>query len=118
MTPRITLALAALLVLCLAAGAAAQKGEPQLRTVKGQVLDKEENPQSGGVVYLKNLKAQTVRTHISDEQGQYRFSGLDPNVDYEIHAQLGELASAKRRISSFDSRREITINLKLDRRKE
>jgi hypothetical protein len=69
-------------------------------------------------VYLKNLKSQTVKTYIADENGQYRFSGLDPNTDYEIHAEYQSAASSKRRISSFDSRKEIVINLKLDKSKE
>ena len=75
----------------LAAGARAQnkdekKREGQLRTVHGAVVDKEEGGLGGAVVYLKNVKTQTVKTHIAEKDGTYRFSGLDPNVDYEIHA--------------------------------
>jgi hypothetical protein len=107
-----------MVVLGLAAGAAAQKRESQLRTVSGQVLSKSEDPVPDGIVYLKNLKTQTVKTYIADEGGHYRFSGLDPNVDYEIHAEYQGAASNKRRISSFESRKELVINLKLDRAKE
>jgi hypothetical protein len=110
---------ALLLALCLAPAAAAQKkGESQVRTVKGIVVDKEENPAPTSIVYLKNLKTQVVRTYIADDTGNYRFSGLDPNVDYEIHAEKQDTASGKRTVSTYDNRREITINLKLDKKKE
>jgi hypothetical protein len=111
--------LAALVALGLAAGVAAQgKRDRALRTVKGVVVDKDENPVPQSRVYLKNLKTHVVRTFIAEETGNYRFSGLDPNVDYELHAEHQDAASARRTVSSLDGRREITINLKLDKKKE
>jgi protocatechuate 3,4-dioxygenase beta subunit len=108
-------------VLCLTAAsiAAAQKQKPQteLRTVHGVVLDKSENPVPSSIVYLLNAKTQAVRTYIADSAGQYRFSGLDPNVDYAIHAEHGSLTSSTRTVSSFDSRRDIEIVLKLSHTK-
>ena len=110
-----------LLILCSASLSNAQnkekKGELQLRTVRGTVLDKDENPVPSAVVYLKNVKSQAVKTYISDDTGHYRFSGLDPNVDYEIHAEHGDLSSPNRTVSSFDSRRDIDMPLKLTRKK-
>jgi hypothetical protein len=94
-----------------------KKGEAQLRTVHGSVLDKEENPVPSSVVYLRNLKSQAVKTYIADDSGNYRFSGLDPNVDYEIHAEHGDATSPIRTISSYDSRRDIEVMLKLSRKK-
>lgn len=91
--------------------------EPELRTVHGSVIDTQENPVPSSVVYLKNLKTQGVKTYIADEAGEYRFSGLDPNVDYEIHAEHNDLASSVRTISSYDSRRDINLPLKLSRKK-
>ena len=95
-----------------------KKREAQLRTVHGMVMDKDENELPGGVVYLKNTKTQTVKTYIAEEKGEYRFSGLDPNVDYEIHAEKEGMTSTKRAISSFDSRKEIVVNLKVDKKQE
>src|SRR5712692_6450463 len=100
-------------------GASAQdkKHEAQLRAVHGTVLDKSENPLAGGIVFLKNLRSKGVTTHISTDDGSYRFSGLDPNVDYEIHAEKEGVTSITRTISSFDSRKDIVLNLKLDRKR-
>jgi len=91
--------------------------EVELRTVHGSVVDKDENPVPSSVVYLKNVKTQGVKTYIADDSGNYRFSGLDPNVDYEIHAEHNDLESATRNISSYDSRRDVNLVLKLSRKK-
>ena len=113
-------ATALFLVTCAVVVSAQGKGkESQLRTVRGDVVDKDENPVRGGaIVYLKNLKTQTVKTQFAEEDGQYRFTGLDPNVDYEIHAEHNDMASAKRGISSYDTRKEIVIHLKLNKKRE
>ena len=96
---------------------AQKKAEAQLRTVHGSVLDKAENPVPSSVVYLKNLKTQAVKTYIADDAAGYRFSGLDPNVDYEIHAETADASSPTRTISSYDTRRDIEVTLKLTRKK-
>ena len=106
--------------LCLfAASALAQdaKREAQLRTVRGVVMDKSETPIPASVVFLKNTRTNTVRSYITDEAGNYRFSGLDPNVDYEVHAEKDGAKSPTRQVSSFDSRREMVLNLKIDKKK-
>lgn len=46
------------------------KKDAQVRTVRGEVLDKNENSITGGVVYLQNKKTQVIRTYISDDEGQ------------------------------------------------
>jgi len=106
-----------LLVFAVVQPLAARQKDAQVRAVHGGVLDKQDNIVSGGVVYLQNKKTQVIRTYISDDQGQYTFSGLDPNVDYEIHAELNGLTSTARTISSFDSRKDIVVTLKLDKKK-
>jgi hypothetical protein len=93
------------------------KKAEQLRTVHGTVVDKDENSVAGSVVYLLNLKTQAIRTLYAGDDGAYRFSGLDPNVDYELHAEHGDMQSSTRTVSSFDSRRDIEITLKLAHKK-
>ena len=99
------------------AGAQDNKAEAQLRTVHGTVVDKNDNPVSSSVVYLVNVKTQSIITRITDQSGAYRFSGPDPNVDYEVHAEDDTLTSSTRTISSFDSRRDIEVVLKLSHKK-
>jgi hypothetical protein len=109
------IAIVAALAACVIVVAAQDRS--QLRTVRGSVVDKEENPTPRAIVYLKNLQTLTIRTYIADGEGKYRFSGLDRNVDYEIHAEHQDSASSRRTVSSFDNRNEIVITLKLDRKR-
>ncbi|HKW87699.1 MAG TPA: carboxypeptidase-like regulatory domain-containing protein [Candidatus Acidoferrales bacterium] len=92
------------------------QGRSQLRTVHGSVLDQNNNPIADGVIYLHNKKTNTVRTYISEANGTYRFSGLDPNADFEIYAEFKKAKSTKHSISSFDDRRDIEINLIINAR--
>src|SRR5271154_7242538 len=93
------------------------KHEAQLRTVHGLITDKGEAPMASAVVFLKNTRSNVVRSYISDDAGNYRFSGLDPNADYELHAEKDGAKSQTRTISSFEDRKEIVLNLKLDKKK-
>jgi Carboxypeptidase regulatory-like domain len=105
-----------LLIVGVAALSAIAQG-PQLRTVRGVVMDKSESSIASAVVFLKNTRTNAVRSYITDEQGNYRFSGLDPNVDYEIHAEKDGAKSPTRTVSSFDNKKDIVINLKLESKK-
>jgi hypothetical protein len=89
-----------------------------LRTVQGNVIDNSKNRVPSAVVYLVNVKTNAIRTYIADASGHYRFSGLDANVDYELHAEHNESTSATRTASSFNSSRNIEITLKLSHKKK
>jgi len=120
MTARIRLVVIALALVFVAAAAFAQnsKHDSQLKTVRGVVIDKSENPVPAGVVFLKNTRTNQVRSYIADNGGNFRFSGLDPNADYELHAEKDGAKSQTRNISSFESRLDIVANLKLERKKD
>jgi len=103
-----------LLLGALASSAPAPKNEPQTRTVTGQVMDKAEKPLSGAIVYLENTRTQQVKTYITDDGGNYRFSSLSPNVDYQIRAEYQGHKSDTKTLSSFDSRSNIVLYLKIN----
>jgi Carboxypeptidase regulatory-like domain len=110
-------ALVALAVTVLFAQGSSKGKESELRTVRGTVVDNSENPVDTAVVYLKNLHTQDIITHLSGNDGRFRFSGLDLNVDYEIHAEREGWTSTTHSISSFDTRKEFVLTLKLDHKK-
>jgi Tol biopolymer transport system component len=114
---RICFFVATLLLLSTATAAQDKKHEAQLRTVRGVVTDKSDSPLSGSVVFLRNTRTNSVRSSYTDDTGNYRFSGLDPNADYELHAEKEGAKSATRTVSSFDSRKDIVLNLKIDKKK-
>lgn len=117
LTWRTVLLYVLLLVLGVFANAQDSKKEAQLRTVRGVVTDKSENPLPGSVVFLKNLRTNAVTSRFADSEGGYRFSGLDPNAEYEVHAELEGAKSPSRNVSSLDSRKEMIINLKIEKKK-
>lgn len=98
-------------------GSRAQDQGPELRTVHGTVIDTAENPVTSAIVYLKNMKTEDVKTYITREDGLYRFSGLDPNVNYQVYAEHSGMMSSTRDVSSYDSRRDIDFQLKLSHKK-
>ena len=98
----------------LAAGAAAPKTRPPTRTVTGQVTDKADAPLPGAIVYLQNTRNQQVKTFITDDGGNYRFSSLSPNVDYQIRAEYQGHKSDTKTLSSFDSRSNVVMHLKVN----
>ena len=84
------------------------------RTLVGYVFDKNEKPLPNAVVYLKNTKTLAVKTFIADGEASYRFHALSSNVDYEVWAEFQGKKSDTKTLSSFDTRPNARINLKVD----
>jgi Carboxypeptidase regulatory-like domain len=93
----------------------AQDRGPAQRVVQGKVVDADNAPIKGAVVYLKDSRSLAVKSFFSDDQGGYRFGQLSPNTDYEIWAESNGKKSAVKTISSFDSKSQFNINLKIDK---
>lgn len=108
-------------VLMLAVGPARaqnqKKGSDQTRSVQGVVTGPDEKPVVGAVVQLKNTKTLQIRSFLSQQDGTYYFHGLSPDIDYELTARTDDAASGTKTLSSFDSRKEAVINLKLNPKK-
>ena len=90
-----------------------QRSREDLRTLVGHVHGTQETPLADAVVYLKNTKTLVVKTYITEQNGAYRFPALSTNVDYEVHAEFKGARSDTKTLSSFDSRKEAIINLKI-----
>ena len=92
-----------------------KREEAKLRNVMGLVLDAQEQPASGAVVQLKDMRTLQVRSFITQNDGQYHFTGLRPDIDYQITAKFGEMTAAPRTLSIFDGRKDAVMNFKLDK---
>lgn len=103
--------LPAALLLVLTAGAAAQEAQ---RTLLGQVLDEKDKVAASAIVYLKNMTTKEQLTVVTNKEGRYQFNALGMKEDYELYAESGERKSRVRRVSQFDTRERIVINLKLE----
>jgi hypothetical protein len=95
------------------ATAAFQRGQAEVRTLVGRVVDDREQPLQKAIVYLKNTKNLAIKTYISEPDGTFRFSGLAPNIDYEVYAEHEGSRSDSKTLSGFDSRRQVNITLKI-----
>jgi hypothetical protein len=87
---------------------------PQTRTLTGMVSNQHGNPLSDSVVYLTNTRTMGVKTYIVGKDGTYRFPSLSPNIDYQVYAQYQSHKSDTKTLSSFDSRPNAVINLKVE----
>ena len=88
-----------------------------VRVVEGKVVNADEQPQPNSVVYLQDQKSLQVRTFITEADGHYRFGQLSSEVDYQLWAELKGHKSKTRSISSFDSKKQFSFDLKIDTNK-
>ncbi|MGO4880724.1 MAG: carboxypeptidase-like regulatory domain-containing protein [Bryobacteraceae bacterium] len=100
-----------------AAWAAKKEENPTIRSVQGVVSNAQGQAVNGAVVQLKNTKTLQIRSFITIENGAYYFHGLSTDVDYELRADYSGTSSGSRTLSSFDSRKQPVVNLKLEQKK-
>jgi len=86
-----------------------------VRTVQGRILDGSGAALKGATVYLKDGHSLAVRSYIAADDGGYRFGQLSQNTDYQVWAESDGKKSAVKTISSFDSKAQVTIDLKIDK---
>jgi hypothetical protein len=110
---------AAAFTLLLSAGVWPNKKDENanIRTVQGVVSNAQGEAVNGAVVQLKNTKSLQIRSFITRDNGSYYFHGLNTDVDYEIRADFDGASSNTRTLSSFDTRKQPVVNLKLEQKK-
>jgi len=91
--------------------------DPNARIVEGSVKDQTDTAIEGAIVKLKDTKTLQVRSFITKTDGKFTFTGLRKDVDYEIRADHKELASPTKTVSVFDSRKVVSLTLKLEPKK-
>jgi hypothetical protein len=106
--------------LVLSPGASAQdkkskKEEATLRSVQGTVVDADDKPVVGAVVQLKDVRTLQMRSYITKANGEYHFSTLKIDDDYEVEARNEHMTSGPKKISIFDNRKVVIQNLKADK---
>jgi len=110
-------ALAALCVALVLAAAVGFAKDPPTRTVQGTVTAPDGSAVNGAVVYLKNTKSLQIRSFFTLKDGAYNFHDLSPDIDYQLRAEYNGESSNSHTLSSFDSRKVATIDLKLNPKK-
>jgi hypothetical protein len=103
--------LLSLLVALAAGGALAQSSAA--KSLQGKVLGSGDAPLSGAIVYLQDGKTNTIRSFISTDDGSYRFGQLASDTDYQVWAQYKAVKSPTKTVSSYDSRKQVVIDLRI-----
>lgn len=110
---RLAIAVALCAFVCCATTGAAKKKKKITRTISGIVLDGSENPIAGASVELTDKYTDKKVAIYTDESGQYQFTDLNPNHDYELQARSQNKSSELRKVSSLDDRDTVVVNLKI-----
>ena len=84
------------------------------RVVTGKVTDKDGTGLKA-TVYLKDGHTLSVKSYVAGEDGVYRFGQLGSSGDYQLWAEADGKKSGVKNISSFDTRKQFEINLKIDK---
>ena len=92
-----------------------RREEANSRAVTGTVTATDDKLVTGAVVQLKDMRTLQVRSFITLDDGQYHFSGLRIDIDYELSARSGELTATKK-LSLFDNRKQAVLNFKLEKK--
>jgi len=90
-----------------------KKNPDKIRSIAGFVRDPSNQNVVGAIVRLKDLKTLEVRSFITLDDGSYRFHGLSTETDYELKATHDDMESKTRRLTVYDSRKKVNMNLKL-----
>lgn len=93
--------------------AAGQNDDFGLKNLQGKVLDGHDAPINGAIVYLRNSRNNDVKSFISTSDGAYRFADLSADTDYTVWAAFHGKKSATRDVSSFDTRKQVYIDLRI-----
>ncbi len=107
----LTLAFAALLLAVDSPQLLAKKKPPTSKTVTGQVFDASDNAIAGAAVEMKNLTNGKTSAIYVGPDGHFTFTDLKLTEDYQIQAHYKGQTSEVRKVSSWDTRTNLVVNL-------
>jgi len=90
-----------------------EKINPKERPVYGVVTDADGKPITGAVVQLKNTRTQKIVSLMTREKGEYQFSGLSKDTDYQLTAVANHHSSEPHILSMYDPRPKPVVNLQV-----
>lgn len=89
------------------------KKDSPYRIIQGIVKDQADNPLAGAIVQIKDTKTSKILNFPTKEDGKFAFRDLSMQINYELLAKRGELASPVRKVSVYDTRKEVIVNFTL-----
>ena len=89
------------------------KKDSPYRIIQGFVRDQADNPLAGAIVQLKDTKTSKIVDFATKDDGKFAFRDLSMEINYELLAKRGDLATPVRKVSIYDTRKEVIINFTL-----
>ena len=89
---------------------------PRTKSIRGHVAGPDGKSQPGAKVFVRNVKNETTTILVTDEKGLFAIFGLEPALDYEVHAEFEQFSSRVLAISSMLKRYDNVLNFKLAER--
>ena len=92
--------------------------ESNTRTIQGTVKDSSDNPQSEAIVQLKDMKTSKIVDFVTKDDGKFAFSDLPMDINYELAAKRGDLTTPVKKVSIYDTRKNVILNFQLTAAKQ
>jgi hypothetical protein len=89
------------------------KKDSPYRIIQGIVKDQADNPLAGAIVQLKDTKTSKILDFPTKDDGKFAFRDLSMEINYELVAKRGDLATPVKKVSIYDTRKEVIINFTL-----
>jgi len=86
----------------------------KFRVIEGVVKDKSDNPVSGAIVQLKDLRTSKVVDFATHDDGKFAFRDLRLDVNYELVAKHDNLVSLPKKVTIYDTRHNVILTFKLE----
>ena len=87
--------------------------DSKTRTIQGTVKDGSDNPLADAIVQLKDLKTSKIVDYPTRDDGKYIFSDLPMDVNFELVAKHGSLSPQTKKVSIYDTRKNVVLNFEL-----
>lgn len=83
------------------------------RVVNGVVESSDSAPLPGATVFLRNGKSKAIRSYTTPADGHFRFAQVSMSDEFELWAEKEGRKSPAKTISTWDNRKEISVELKV-----
>ena len=83
------------------------------RSVSGDVINADSSLVSGAIVFLKNQKTKAIRSYTTAKDGRFHFAQVNMSEDFDLWAEKDGKKSPTRTVSSWDTRTNYIVELKI-----
>jgi len=83
------------------------------RIIEGTVQDASSNLVSEAIVQLKDVKTSKIVDFVTRSDGKFAFRDLPMDLDYELVAKHAGATTPTKKVSVYDTRKDVVLNLQL-----